>query len=293
MRPRRRIDIWRGAALLAIPGLAVYAAFMLAPIGLALFYGITDWNGVSPTFSIVGLDNVARAVGDRDVRSAFVVTLLVAACGTVAVNALAIPLAVLLAREDRATAAYRLAVIFPLTLSAVVIGQVWRTLLNTNGVVNGVLAGLGLPVVAFLGRPDSALVSLIVVTVWATLGLTTILYIAALKTIPAEIVDAAVIDGATPFQRFRHVTLPLLAGAVTVNVVLLMIFYMRLYEYVLVMTGGGPVESTRTVAVLLVELAFERNLFGFGSAVAVLLLALVAAIAVALLWVLRRREEDA
>lgn len=273
--------------------MVAYLALMVAPIGLAMFYSLTDWNGVSPTFSFVGLGNFSRAVASEEVRSAFGVTLAVAAVGTLSVNGIALLLAVLVADDTRGNRLYRLAVMFPLALSPIVIGQIWRTLLNTNGIVNDVLSDMGVESVNFLGTPQGARLSLIGVSVWASLGLATILYVAALKTIPPELHDAATVDGVGPWQRFRFITFPLLSGAVTINVVLLLIFYMRLYEYVLVITGGGPINSTRTVAVLLVQEAFERNRFGYGSAIAVLLLALVAAMALALLWLLRRREVEA
>jgi ABC-type sugar transport system permease subunit len=281
---------WFPTAVLVGPPLALYLVFGVLPIGIAAYFSLTNWDGIDRSIELVGVDNYLRLLSDPEVHAAFIVTLAIAVTATVVLNVVAVPLAVLLSRQDLVTRIYRTGVFFPLVLSPIVVGFLWQSVLNTNGLLNGILTSLGMSRVIFLGEPLPAIASIAFVTVWQALGFTTILYLAALRTIPDELYEAATIDGAGATARFRHVTVPLLAPAVTVNVVLLMILFMRLYEYVLVMTQGGPIGSTQSVAYLLVLNAFERSKYGYGSAIAVVMLLLVSVISVILVAVLRRRE---
>lgn len=272
------------------PPLALYLVFGVLPIGIAAYFSLTNWDGIDRTIKLVGIDNYTKLIGDPEVHEAFLVTVAIAISATFVLNLVAVPLAALLARQDFVTKVYRTGVFLPLVLSPIVVGFLWQSVLNTNGLVNGILTSLGMSRIIFLGEPLPAIASIGFVTVWQSLGFTTILYLAALRSIPDELYEAATIDGAGPTARFRHVTVPLLAPAVTVNVVLLMILFMRLYEYVLVMTQGGPVGSTQSVAYLLVTNAFERSKYGYGSAIAIVMLLFVSVISVVLVAVLRRRE---
>jgi raffinose/stachyose/melibiose transport system permease protein len=279
-----------GSLVLIGPPLVLYLVFAVLPIGVAAAFSLTDWDGISRSIGFVGLDNYARMAGDPEVHRAFIVTAFVAVAATLIVNTMAIPLAVLLSHNDLVTRLYRSAIFFPLILSTIVVGFLWQSILNTNGLLNALLTSLGLSRFVFLGEPTASLGTIVFVTIWQSLGFTTILYLAALRTIPDDLYEAARIDGAGAFAAFRNVTFPLLAPALTVNVVLPVIFFMRLYEYVLVMTQGGPVRSTQTVAFLLVAQAFERNRYGYGSAIAIAMLAIVGIVALVLVATLRRRE---
>lgn len=272
------------------PPLLLYLLFAVVPIVVAAWFSLTDWDGIRRTIGFVGLDNYARMLGDPEVHRAFLVTAVLAVVATLAVNLIAIPAAVLLSHNDRLTRVYRSAIFFPLVLSPIVVGFLWQSVLSTTGLLNALLQSFGLKAVPWLGQPTLAVASIAFVTIWQSLGFTTILYLAALRTIPEDLYEASRIDGAGPVAQFRHVTFPLLAPALTVNVVLLMIFFMRLYEYVLVMTQGGPVKSSQTVAYLLVIEAFERAKYGYGSAIAIAMLVVVGIVALALVAGLRRRE---
>jgi len=288
----QRHGVWPTLALVG-PPLLLYLLFAVVPIGVAAWFSLTDWDGIRRDIGFVGLDNYERMAGDPEVHRAFLVTAVLAVVATLAVNAIAIPVAVLLSHNGVITRVYRSAIFFPLVLSPIVVGFLWQSVLSTTGLLNGLLRSLDMQPVIFLGQPTLAVASIAFVTIWQSLGFTTILYLAALRTIPDDLYEAARIDGAGSFAQFRHVTFPLLAPALTVNVVLLMIFFMRLYEYVLVMTQGGPVGSTQTVAYLLVLQAFERAKYGYGSAIAIVMLLVVGVVAALLIAGMRRRERAA
>lgn len=282
-----------GIGVLALPALLWYAVMVGLPLLVAVFYSLTDWNGVSRSFNLVGLDNYLAAFGDREIGKAFWLTLTITVVGTVLVNIVALPLAVLLDRRDRITLAHRAILFSPTVVSLIVIGIVWQTLLSTDGIVNKLGTGLGLKAMPFLGEPFLALVSLVFVSWWANLGLMTILYLAALQSLPADLYEASRLDGAGSFQQFRFITIPQMLGVVVVNVLLLMTGYLRLYDLVVVLTKGGPAGSTQTLAYLTIQNAFPRQDFGYGSANGILLL-LLSLVAVAVVYgLVGRRWSDA
>jgi ABC-type sugar transport system permease subunit len=264
-----------GSALLAAPALLLYVGLVVAPLFLAFYYSLTDWDGASATVDFVGGDNYREAVVDDEVRQAFLVTAGMAVAGTAILNALALPAAVLLNRSGRVTALYRSAVFFPIVLSAIVVGFIWQTFLNTNGIVNDLLEPLGRGPILFLGEGSLAVASITMVAVWQTFGFLTVLYLAALKTVPDDIYEAARMDGARAPAVFFRITLPILWPAIVGNVLLILIFFMRIYEYVVAMTAGGPAGATQTVAFLVVKQAFTQTRYGYGSATAILLLVTV------------------
>lgn len=285
----RAVDRLQEAAL-AGPGLALYVVLVVGSVAVACFYSVTNWNGVSPDFAFVGLTNYANVPSDPDVGHAFLITAIIAGSATIVTNTLAIPIAVLLNQSDVVTRIYRSVIVYPVILSPIVTGLIWASILSTTGVLNSVLAKLGLPTTLILADPDQAVGALAFVSVWHTLGLCVILYLAGLQTIPRDLEEAAGIDGAGGLARFRHITLPLLAPTMTVNIVLLMIWFMRTYDYVVVMTGGGPVTATNTVAFLTLQRAFQGFRYGFGSAIAVVLLAVTVVLSAIIFVGSRRRE---
>lgn len=280
--PRTRPRLVKGGGwerfLLATPAMTLYIALVIAPIGLALFYSFTSWNGVSQQVDFVGVENYGRTGSDPEVVTAFVTTLVIAFGTTLILTIISLPLAALLNRSDFVTRLYRSAVFFPIVLASVVVGFIWQTFLNTNGIVNMLLSGIGLDPVLFLGDKALAVASIAFVSGWQTLGFLTVLYIAALQGIPIELYEAASVDGAGPFKSFLHITLPSLAPAIAANSVLLIVLFMRTYDYVVVMTGGGPAGATQTVAFLIVQEAFVRSRFGFATAIAILLVFVVTVI---------------
>lgn len=260
---------------------------MLAPIAVSLGYSLTNWNGVSPHFSFVGLQNYGRIAGDSEILDAFRVTFTIAVVASVVVNIIGLPLAVLLDRQGFVTRIYRSILFYPLVLSAVVVSFLGQSMLSTEGVVNQLLGNQagGVP---WLGEPLLAVGSITAVAIWHILGFTTVMYLAGLKGIPDHLYEASMLDGAGGIQRFRYITVPLLGPTIGAVSVLIVVYLMRIYEYVLVMTLGGPAGATQTVGFVLVQTAFSRNQYAYGSAIGIVLLVVVAVTAVLMLRFSRR-----
>ena len=166
------------------------------------------------------------------------------------------------AAQVRPTRVARTVFFYPYIISALIIGFLWSALLAPQGVVNSLLAQAGLGSIPFLTDPMFAKAAVIFTVVWSHFGFNMILYIAGLKSIPAEYYEAATVDGASRWVRFRHITLPLLAPIVTVNVVLSLVGFLKVYDIVLALTDGGPAASTQTIVYQILMDSFQNAKLG-------------------------------
>ncbi|MGG4036542.1 sugar ABC transporter permease [Paenibacillus cisolokensis] len=277
--------------LLFAPGFLVYVVFMLIPIGMCVYYSLHNWDGLSPDYRFVGFGNFAAALSDGDFHRALRITALITVVGTAAINALGLLFAVLLNKPGRMTNFYRSVFFFPLLLSAVVVGFLWKAILNYNGVLNNVLERLGLERIEIFGVPGTAIATITILIVWQNIGGVIVLYLAGLQGIPKDLYEAAKIDGADRLGTFRNVTFPMLAPSVTMCMIFIFTTLAREYDRIAVLTNGGPSGATETAAFNIVRLGINTNRFSYAAALAVVLMALVALVSVVMTLYLRRREE--
>lgn len=291
---RRRLGLQRttvGTLFLFLPGFVIYLGFMMLPIVLSVYYSFFDWDGIRTSMSFVGFANFARAIRDREFINSLGITFFFTLPGTVIVNSLGIVLAVLLNHRGKLTNFYRSVFFFPLLISLVAIGFIWRGLLTYDGILNTLLAGVGVDPVNWIGDPALAPWSVLVINIWRDTGFVTVIYLAGLQAIPSDLYDSAKIDGATGLQQFRLITFPWLAPAFTACVTFLFTGYMRLYDLVVVLTSGGPAGATETIALRVIRVGFSQNRLSYGTSLAVYMLIIVGVLSIVIVQVLRRREE--
>ncbi|GAA3771441.1 sugar ABC transporter permease [Plantactinospora mayteni] len=291
-RRRRRGTPDRGLALLAALALGLYLVFLVLPLLLSLRSSFTNENPLRATNDFIGLRNYTEMAGDDQLRASLKVTLLLAFGVTVAANALGVGFAILLNRTSLSYRVMRTVAFLPQVLSGVIVGFVWQTILTQNGVLNTALMTVGIldEPYPWLGSPNAALLCIGVVVAWVLSGFTTVVYLAALQSIPLELHDMASLDGVRGSQRFRTVTWPMIAPGTTISVTISLITVLKLYDVIAVLTAGGPANSTQSTALYIVKLAFTSDRVGYASAVAMLLLALSALVALTVTGALRRRE---
>lgn len=296
-RPSRR----RGGAQRAnvpytmlLPALALYALIVLYPSISGAVYAFTDWSGRSGDATFVGLRNFAEMFGDVAARAALVNTVIIAVATTILQTALGLALAVALHSAIASRNLLRTFFFAPAMLPPVIIAFLWQFILTPGGPLNGMLRGLGLDALAqnWLGNADIALGTVIGVVVWQNVGLAMVIFLAGLQGIPAELVESAHVDGAGPWQRFVHVTLPLLIPATTITMSLTLISGLKLFDQVFAMTGGGPGYATETLSVIMYKEAFVSGRYGYSTAIALVLTMIVFAFAMVQLKALRRFEVD-
>jgi raffinose/stachyose/melibiose transport system permease protein len=180
----------------------------------------------------------------------------------------------------------------PVVMSSLAVAYIWQFIFSFTGPLNAGLAKIGLTEAqrAWTGDPTWAIWTIFVVLVWQFVGLSMVMYLAGLQGIPEELEEASAVDGASAWRRFRKITLPLLAPAITVSVTLSTIYGLGVFDQVLALTGGGPVDASETLATQIYKQTFAFGRFGYGTAISLILTVLITVLALAQLTILRARE---
>jgi raffinose/stachyose/melibiose transport system permease protein len=271
-RARRR---WTAIALFLAPALVLYGLLVIAPIVQAVYYSGYDWNGLGQPDTFVGLENFTRALSDDVFLGALKHNGIFVALSLCLQLPFALGVALMLNARLRGRALLRVLYFAPFVLSEVVTGVVFMLLLQPGGLADAVSPADR----EWLADPGIVVYTLFVVISWKYFGFHMILYLAGLQQIPRELHEAALIDGARGWQVFRYVTLPLLGPTIRISSFLSIIGAIQLFDLVWVMTGGGPVNASNTMATYMIDWSFQRFQFGYASAVAVIMLVISLAIA--------------
>lgn len=274
------------------PATALITAFMLVPIGLAGYLSFTDWDGLTANPQRVGWSNYITLIHDPDVKSAAVVTLTITIVGTLLCNTAGLGLALLLNGRRRGNSVLRAIVFYPFVIGPIIIGFLWSAIIGGDGAISSVMSATHHDPWPFLANPDWALASITGVVVWSQFGMNVVLYLAGLQTVPESLLEAVRVDGAGRWQTFRAVTWPMLAPSVTVNIVLVLVGLLRVYDIVLALTDGGPAGRTNTFAFLILNGSFKTDKLGYGTAQGITLMIAIAILALGI-TTLRQRAEKA
>lgn len=277
-----------------LPALVLFAFVVLIPSVRGVHYAFTDWDGLNPDFSYIGLGNFRELTRDPDARQAIGNTLLIAVAITVIQNGFGLLLALGVNTAIKSRNVLRVFLFAPAVVTPIVTAYLWRNLLGPEGAVNSLLGAVGLDSWQgdWLGDPDLALWAVVAVIVWQYGGYSMVIFLAGLQSIPREIYEAAAIDGAGPVRRFWSVTRPLLAPAFTINLMLSIIGGIKLFDQVWALTGGGPGHATDTLSTLIYKDAFTLGEFGYSIALAVVLTVIVATVSTGQYAVLARGERN-
>ncbi|WP_084502343.1 carbohydrate ABC transporter permease [Microbacterium indicum] len=275
------------------PALVVLGIFSAWPMIQALFTSFTDASGFG-TPEWVGLENYVRVFADPDIRSAMVNTVwyTVLFAPTAVVAALA--LALLVNRPDLPLRGFfRTALFIPFVVSLAVAAFAWSYLLDPQvGLVNYWLSTFGIRIGNVLQDPVLAMPVVALVAVWKNFGFYFVVFLAGLQDIPASLYEAARMDGAGPWSRLRHITVPMLSNTFAFVVIFAMIAALQAFDQIYVMTGGGPYGSTETVVMEIYTAGFGKLELGFASALSYVLLIATLIISVIQFVFLGRKEED-
>lgn len=291
-KKRRRSSYrWKEAIwgyVFILPNLLLVLVFTLIPVLFASGVSLTDWSLLSePEF--IGLENYAKIFSDPVAKITFKNTLVFTALSVPLRIILPLLLAVALNQKIRGLAVYRTAYYLPVISASVAVSMVFLWILDTNyGLLNRALIAIGLDPVGWLTNPDVALFSIVMVTVWRGLGFNMIIYLAALQDVPEDLYNVAAIDGANGFQKFIHLTLPLISPSIFFTLITGIIDSFQSFDLVYNMTDGGPARSTYLLGYYIWRQAFDYLHMGYGAALAYILFFVILLITI-LQWVVRKR----
>ncbi|MBU9720589.1 MULTISPECIES: carbohydrate ABC transporter permease [Bacillaceae] len=275
-------------ALYVLPAFALLVVLVYVPIFLTGYYGLTRWDGIGERVW-VGFDNYARLMGDSMFwRSAYHSFLLAIFSLLSLVGYLIISM--ILAGKIKGADLFRKIYLIPMLLSSVAIAQLWMRIYHpTNGVMNRLLTSIGIenpPL--WLADTSIVLYAIFIPIIWQYAGFYILIYYAALKNVPNELIEAARIDGASPWQIGYKIKLPLIMGVIKVTIVLAVVGSLKYFDLIYVMTDGGPNGASEVMASYMYKQAFRTYNFGYGSAVGFFLLLL----ALVVTWLIRKVTES-
>lgn len=279
--------------LFVSPNLLLFSVFTFWPIVFTLYLSFTDWNMIRPVKRLVGFANYEYLFGSPTFYKVALNTFTYAAATVIGQLALGLLLAVLLFGAIRGRALFRTAIFLPYITTTAAIAVVWIFIYDPEfGLLAPFLSVFGLESPRWLADPAWALPSIIVVGIWKMVGFSTVIYLAGLSSVDAEVQEAARVEGASEWQVFRHVTFPLLAPITFFLTVTGLIRAIQTFDIPAVMTGGGPLNATNLYVFHLYELSFEQFRAGRASALAMIFFVLLIAITIVQLRLARRWASD-
>ena len=275
--------------LLVIPGFVIFTIGLIVPLVLAFRYSLTSWDGMSVEKSFVGLQNYIDLIKDEDFRSAWWFTIKFTIGNTIIQNVLALAFAVALDSGIKGQKWYRTAFFVPCLISSIIVGFVWLKMFsNVLPEINEIL-GTNINFLLF-GDGETVLSGLLIANNWQWVGYWMLIYLAGLQSIPSELHEAAKVDGAGPWSRFRNVTIPMLAPAITICVVGITTGSLKVYDLLVSSTKGGPGRASTSVIYQTYTTAINGRQYGYGSAMSVSLV--VALLLVAMIQVKSLKSKE-
>ncbi|MDX3102516.1 carbohydrate ABC transporter permease [Nonomuraea angiospora] len=268
------------------PAFAILLVFFFLPTLFNFVYAFTDWSGFKSAIRPVGLDNFTDLASNGTLFRSLRVTVVYAVLVAIFQNAFGFGLAVLLERDTWLNRVARVFFLIPVLMSALAVGYIFQALLKPAGGLNRLL-GIDY---AWLGDTTWTIVVVALIHAWKWMGLSMLIYLAGLKTVPDDIVEAAHIDGASRWRTFWAVRFPLLAPAITFNVATALLGSMNGFDIAQATTGGGPARTTEILNIFIYR-TFGQGLFAQATTMSLVLFLLVALMAFPVIYVLRKREE--
>lgn len=268
------------AWLFMTPGLILLALFVFWPIIYSVPLALTNYSVIGKT-EFVGLDNFVKALQDKSFITSLVNSLLYVIVVPF-IQIISILMAILVNSNVKGIKLFRTAYYIPVVTSMVAVALIWGWLLNQNGVINYVLSNVGLmkEPITWLSNKDTALWTLMFITMWKGLGYYMMIYLAGLQSIPKDLTEAAMIDGASRAQTIRKITIPLLKPYVFFCTLISLMAAIRVFDEVFILTVGGPGDATLTSSLYIYQQGFQKFDFGYSSALGLIVSVMIAALSI-------------
>lgn len=291
-RKRQRNTQWRGLVYIA-PAMALVIAFFIVPVVFTAWMSLHNWP-LMGTSRWIGLNNYTRMFNDARFLSALRFTAYYTVIVTIAIFALAFPLAIFVEKERRFVGTYRTVIFLPVVIGLATASLLWVWLANVDsGFIGPALKALGLVERSpnLLASFDTAFLTIIIMVVWKIAGFTMIILLTGLQAIPAELTEAARIDGAGRWQRFRHLTLPLMRRTIALALIISVTGSILAFDQFYIMTAGGPQNRMISVVYYIFNQSFVSFNLGYGAALSIALLVILVLISIVQLRLLKIGEE--
>ncbi|WP_430110923.1 carbohydrate ABC transporter permease [Priestia endophytica] len=277
-----------------LPALVIVCFFIVYPFLNGIRISFTNWNGFSQIYSYIGFDQYKRMLFDPNTWLIVKNTLLYGVGSTILQNIIGLIYALLLNQSIRIKSIARTIIYLPVIISPLIMGYIWYFFFSyQGGALNDVLQVLGFDKINALGNPDVNTWLIVFVNTYQFVGIAMIIYLAGLQSISKDYYEAAQIDGATPFQQFKNITLPLLIPSVTINMVLNIIGGLKLFDVIISLTNGGPGNASQSMSTFMYSLYFDKQDAGYAATQGVLMAVIILILSLAALLYFRSKEVEA
>lgn len=275
---------------LILPGMIIFTFGLILPLFLSVRYSFTSWNGMTVEKPFVGLQNYTNMFCDENVRDAWWFTIKFTVFNTIFQNVFALLLAVAMDSAVKCKKFFRTVFFIPCLISSVVVGFVWLKMFSN--VLPAMMQAVGLNNIntMLFGDEKTVLAGMLIANNWQWIGYWMLIYLASLQSVPTDLYEAAKVDGANVFQRFRHITIPMLAPAFTICIVGITTGSLKVYDLLVSSTGGGPGRASTSIIYLIYNDAINGRQYGYGSALSVSLVIILLLIACVQIKGLRKKE---
>lgn len=266
------------AFMFIAPAFIFFTLFLIVPTISSVYYSFTSWDGINPNVKFIGLANYKEIFTSARFGNALKNTVILTVFISLFENFFALVLALMVDHIRWGKNFFRSAFYIPVLISGIVSGFIWKIMYNYNfGSINSILNSIGLGQFRqdWLGNTSLTLIMIGVVLVWKGAGYYMIIYLASLQSVSTDLIEAAEIDGASEWQRFKSITVPMISGAFTINFTLSLINGLKVFDQINVMTDGGPGFTSETLVYLLYKVGFNEGRQGFGTAVGLMLLFII------------------
>lgn len=278
--------------IMYLPALAFFAVFIFYPFIIGIGISFTDWDGFNQSYNYVGLEKY-KSLLDRNVYIALLNTFIYGVGSTVFQNVIGLLYALFLDTKLRIKGLVRTVIFLPIIIAPLIMGYIWYFFFQYDGgAVNDILKIFNKDSVDWLASRNISVWIITIVNTYQYLGIAMVVYLAGLQSIPKDYYEAASIDGARSFSRFRHIILPLLMPSITVNIVINLIGGLKLFDVIVAMTNGGPGYQSASLSVMMYNLRFASQDAGKAAALGNLMFVIICICSIYVLVKLRRREVE-
>lgn len=276
--------------LMVIPGVILYTMFFIVPVISGIYYSVTDWDGISLEYQMIGLENFKQIIGDERFRNAFIFSIKYTLILAVVGNLIALVLAHILNGKIKCRGFFRGIYFFPAVLSMITVGLIFNEIFYRVLPSLGEMMNISALKSNILANPNLAIYGILFVHIWQGVAIPTVLYLAGLQNIPKELEEAAELDGANQWQKFKNINFPFLVPVMNVAIVMLVKAGLTTFDYIRAMTDGGPGWATESIGLLVYNHAFKEMKFSYSIAESLMLFAIIAVVSAVQFGILNKKE---
>ena len=279
--------------LFYIPAIVLFLVFVIYPFLHGIRISFTNWNGYSQTMKFVGIDNYVRLFQDANVRTALVNTLVYGIASTIIQNVLGLAYALFMNTKFKGRSIVRTVIYMPVMIAPLIMGYIMYFLFQYDGgALNDIIMLLGHEPVDLLANSSAAIAIIVMVNSLQFVGVSMVIYLAGLQNVPNMYYEAAMLDGASSWQRFKHITFPLLMPAISSSTILNLIGGLKLFDLVMALTSGGPGFTTHSLSTLVTNQYFSAQSAGYASAIGIFAFLLIMVVSNVVMKFFNKREVD-